>query len=166
MAQIRWFWCLCQWRRHINYSHGGSFNNNARYGIEAVNSTSSTLPIANLWTDQEDYAPGSVVTISGNDNSLNGNNIGFIFGETVLGQVQGPNGYNAYLPGDRQFLWRLVLPDRIMGKRLAIGDYTYTAVGLTSAVSVTGTFTDGQTPELLRLAPKSQPSRGWRLCHL
>lgn len=33
---------------------GGSFNNNALYGIQAVNSASSTLPIANLWTDQED----------------------------------------------------------------------------------------------------------------
>jgi hypothetical protein len=63
---------------------GGSFNNNARYGIEAVNSTSSSLPIANLWTDAQDYGPGSVVTISGNDNSLNGENIGFLFGETVL----------------------------------------------------------------------------------
>ena len=74
---------------------GGSFNNNARYGIEAVDTTSSTLPIANLWTDQEDYEPGSTVTISGNSNSLNGNIVGFIPGETILVQVQGPNGYTA-----------------------------------------------------------------------
>ena len=122
---------------------GGSFNNNARYGIEAVNSTSTTLPIANAWTNQEDYAPGSVVTISGNDNSLNGNNVGFIFGETILVQVYGPNGYNATCQATANSYGGWSCQIVLWANDLAIGHYTYTAVGLTSAVSISGTFADG-----------------------
>ena len=44
-----------------------------------------------VWTDQADYAPGSVVTISG-DNS---DGAGYLAGETVDVVVSGPNGYAA-----------------------------------------------------------------------
>jgi hypothetical protein len=124
---------------------GGSFINNARYGIEALNSTSTTLPAANLWTDQQDYSPGSVVTISGNDNNLNGNNIGFLTGETVFVSVQGPNGYTATCEAiaDSYGAWSCQIT--LWASNLAVGDYTYTATGLTSGVSVTSTFTDART---------------------
>jgi len=46
---------------------------------------------ARVWTDQADYTPGSVVTISG-DNS---DGAGYLPGETVQVVVSGPNGYTA-----------------------------------------------------------------------
>ena len=136
---------------------GGSFNNNARYGIEAVNSHSTSLPIANLWTDQEDYAPGSTVTISGNDNSLNGQNIGFTFGETVLVQVHGPNGYTATCQATANSLGGWSCQISLWPNDSAIGDYTYTAVGLTSAVSVTGNFTDAKPNKVTVSAQSPNP---------
>ena len=123
---------------------GGSFNNNARYGIEAIDTTSDTLPIANLWTDQEDYAPGSTVTISGNSNSLNGDVVGFIPGETILVQVQGPNGYTATCQATANSFGGWSCEIALWDSQLAVGDYSYTAIGLTSAVAVTGTFTDAK----------------------
>jgi hypothetical protein len=123
---------------------GGSFNNNARYGIEAVDTTSNTLPAANLWTDQEDYAPGSTVTISGNSNSLNGNVVGFIPGEMILVQVQGPNGYVSTCQATANSFGGWSCEIVLWDSQLAIGDYSYTAIGLTSAVAVTGIFTDAK----------------------
>jgi len=130
---------------------GGSFNNNARYGIEALNSTSTTLPIANFWTDQDDYSPGSVVTISGNDNNLNGENIGFTPGETVLVIVQGPNGYTTTCEGvaDSYGAWACQIT--LWASNLAVGSYTYTATGMTSGISVTGAFTDARTIDSVTL---------------
>ena len=46
---------------------------------------------ATVWTDQDDYVPGSVVTISGD----NGNAAGYLPGETVRVDVSGPNGWTA-----------------------------------------------------------------------
>lgn len=123
---------------------GGTFIDNTRYGIEALNSTSTTLPTANLWTDQDDYAPGSVVTISGNSNNLNGNNTGFIFGEAVHVVVQGPNGYNATCEATANSVGGWSCQITLWANDFAIGDYTYTAVGLTSGVSESGAFKDGK----------------------
>ena len=94
---------------------GGSFVNNARYGIEASNSTSTSLPTANLWTDQDDYSPGSVVTLSGNDNSLNGDNVGFTLGETVRWLCRDQMDTLPRVKG-RRLLWGMVLSDYIVGK--------------------------------------------------
>jgi len=48
--------------------------------------------LAAVWTDLPDYAPGSVVTISG-DNS---DGAGYLAGETVYVDVNGPNGYTRF----------------------------------------------------------------------
>jgi len=89
-------------------------------------------------TDQADYAPGSVVTISGD----NGDGAAYLAGETVSVAVVGPNGYEAACEAvaDDAGSWscQVVLWD----SELAVGEYLYTATGHTSGVTETGTFTD------------------------
>lgn len=94
---------------------------------------------AAIWTDKLDYSPGEVVTISG-DNS---NGAGYLPGETVRVEVWGPNGYyatcEATVDGNGAWSCQVTLwPDE-----RAIGEYTYTARGLTSGVQESGTFWDG-----------------------
>jgi PKD domain len=100
-----------------------------------------TAASASVSTDQADYAPGSVVTISGDNN----NGAGYLGGETVHVDVTGPNGYTAECDGlaDDAGAWscQITLWDSL----LAVGDYSYTAVGLTSGAEETGTFTDAAT---------------------
>jgi hypothetical protein len=98
----------------------------------------SAVAGAAVWTDQEDYAPGSVVTISG-DNS---NGAGYLPGETVVVNVSGPNGYAASCEAvaDENGAWSCQVT--LWDSDLAVGEYTYTATGQTSGVTETGTFTD------------------------
>ena len=94
--------------------------------------------LAAVWTDQPDYPPGSMVTISG-DNS---DGAGFQPGETIRVNVSGPNGYSSSCEGtaDENGAWSCQVT--LSGDESAVGEYTYTANGLSSGVSQTGTFTD------------------------
>ncbi|WP_448594839.1 PKD domain-containing protein [Thermoflexus hugenholtzii] len=94
---------------------------------------------AAIWTDKLDYSPGEVVTISG-DNS---NGAGYLPGETVRVEVWGPNGYYATCeaPVDGNGAWSCQVT--LWPDERAIGEYTYTARGLTSGVQESGTFWDG-----------------------
>src|SRR3972149_1168108 len=94
---------------------------------------------AAVWTDQADYTPGSVVTISG-DNS---NGAGYLPGEAVHVDVSGPNGYASPCDAiaDENGAWSCQVT--LWDSDLAVGDYSYTATGQTSGVSESGTFTDG-----------------------
>ncbi len=136
---------------------GGSYTNDARYGIEATNSASASFPIANIWTDQPDYSPGSVVTISGNDNSLNNTNVGFLAGETVHVDVTGPNGYVATCDGIADSFGKWSCQIILWPSDLAGGSYTYTAVGLTSGVSISGSFDDSVTNVAITSPTTSSP---------
>jgi hypothetical protein len=124
--------------------NSGTFANNARFGIEALDSVSTTIPVAQAWTDQDDYFPGSIVTISGGNNSLNGVMLGFIPGETVLVYVVGPNGYTATCEGIANEFGQWSCQIALWDSELAIGDYYFVATGLTSGVSVTNGFTDAR----------------------
>src|SRR3990172_3969373 len=97
-----------------------------------------TSVLADVTTDQADYAPGSVVTISG-DNS---DGAGYLPGETVHVDVSGPNGYTASCEAvaDENGAWSCQVT--LWDSELAVGEYTYTATGQTSGVSQSGTFTD------------------------
>jgi hypothetical protein len=93
---------------------------------------------ATVWTDQADYSPGSVVTISG-DNS---DGAGFIAGETVDISVTSPYGSESgstTVGEDGSFSWQFTLPN----DGSAVGNYSYTATGLTSGVVQSEVFTDG-----------------------
>jgi YDG domain len=96
------------------------------------------LAAAAVSTDQADYSPGSVVTISG-DNS---DGAGYLPGETVDVVVSGPNGYAASCSAvaDDAGAWscQVTLWDSL----LAVGAYGYTATGDQSGVIESGTFTD------------------------
>ncbi len=96
---------------------------------------------AAVWTDQPDYEPGSTVTIHG-DNS---DGAGYLADEPIFVEVWGPNGFhvssapnNPTAAVNGAWSWQLPLWDT----EAAVGDYTYTATGLTSNVSQSGTFTD------------------------
>src|ERR1041385_2359671 len=98
------------------------------------------LTSAAVWTDQPAYAPGPVVTISGDDS----NGAGYLPGETVHIDVNGPNGWVASCGAlvDTSGAWSCQVtlnadPD------IAVGDYSYGATGLTSGASETGVFSDG-----------------------
>src|SRR3989304_2906766 len=93
---------------------------------------------AAVWTDQPDYTPGSVVTISG-DNS---NGAGYLPGETVDVAVSGPNGYASSCDAvaDDSGAWSCQVT--LWDSDQAVGDYTYAATGQTSGVTESGTFTD------------------------
>ena len=96
------------------------------------------LASAAVRTDQADYAPGSVVTISGDDSD----GAGYLPGETIDVVVSGPNGYAASCSAtaDDQGAWscQVTLWDTAM----AVGAYSYTATGQESGYSETGAFTD------------------------
>jgi len=104
--------------------------------------------LAWVGTDQADYAPGSVVTISG-DNS---DGVGFMAGEPIHVDVAGPNGYTAACDataGDNgAWSCQVILWD----SELAVGSYNYTATGRTSGVSQNGTFTDAASVSFLTSA--------------
>src|SRR4030067_1296004 len=109
----------------------------------------TSIALAAVWTDQPDYAPGSVVTILG-DNS---DGAGYVPNEEVQVEVWGPNGYHEFCnpPGvvDENGGWSC--QGTLWDDERAYGTYTYTATGQTSGVQEQGTFTDGNatiTPDL------------------
>ena len=101
----------------------------------------TVLAFATVQTDQPDYTPGSIVTISG-DNS---NGAGYLAGEIIPVSVSGPNGYAATCEGvaDENGTWSCQVT--LWGSLDAVGTYTYAATGQTSGVSESGTFTDAIT---------------------
>src|SRR5437870_5230801 len=102
----------------------------------------SGTAFAHVQTDQPDYAPGSVVTISGDDSD----GAQYLAGETVHVDVTGPNDYASSCDGtaDDTGAWscQVTLVDGID----AIGEYTYTATGQSSGQTESGTFQDSMCP--------------------
>ena len=96
---------------------------------------------AAVGTSQADYAPGSTVTISG-DNS---NDAGYAAGDAVHVDVAGPNGYTASCDAtaDDSGAWSCQVV--LWGNLSAVGDYSYTATSA-SGVTENGTFSDGPDP--------------------
>jgi hypothetical protein len=93
-------------------------------------------------TDQADYSPGSVVTISG-DNS---NGAGYAAGEAVHVDVSGPNNYTASCDATANGFGAWSCQVTLVSGDSAIGAYAYTATGKSSRASESGTFTDGNAP--------------------
>jgi hypothetical protein len=106
--------------------------------MTAILVMTSASAYATVWTDQSDYAPGSIVTISG-DNS---NGAGYLPGEAVHVDVSGPNGYATSCEGvaDDSGAWSCQVA--LWDSPLAAGEYSYTAAGGESGVTETGSFTD------------------------
>jgi hypothetical protein len=94
---------------------------------------------AQVWTDQEDYSPGSVVTISG-DNS---DGAGYLPGETVVVAVSGPNDYAASCEAVAGEFGAWSCQVTLWADETAVGDYSYTATGRLSGVSEISHFKDG-----------------------
>jgi hypothetical protein len=92
--------------------------------------------LAYTGTDQNDYQPGSVVYISG-DNS---DGAGFAAGEDVHVELTGPNAFAASCDAtaNNNAAWVCQLT---LSADAADGSYAYVATGQTSGVSQTGGFT-------------------------
>ncbi|MDF1519210.1 MAG: hypothetical protein P1P73_01875, partial [Brevefilum sp.] len=116
------------------------------------------------WTEPipPDAPPGSTITIKGG----NSDGAAYLLGETVHVDVVGPNGSESFFegidycdavvmddPASEYLIWEcdIVLAD----SPLAVGDYSYTATGLTSGVVETGIFKDAfsVTPQHVNLDP-------------
>ncbi len=94
--------------------------------------------MAYVWTDQQDYSPGSVVTISGDSSG----GAGYLARETVNVNVNGPNGYTSFCSGIVESSGAWSCQVTLASDYTAVGNYTYIAVGQTSGVTQSGTFTD------------------------
>src|SRR6476660_6591984 len=93
---------------------------------------------AAVWTDQSSYAPGSTVTISGD----NGDAAGYAAGEAVnvaVNQPSGP-GVSCGATTDEFGAWSCQIS--LASDSSAVGLYSYTATGETSGVSQGGSFAD------------------------
>jgi hypothetical protein len=98
-------------------------------------------------TNQSDYLPGSVVVVSG-DNS---NAAGYSAGETVHVDIAAPDStsLSCDATADDSGAWSCGLT---LADDAPLGDYAYTATGLTSGVSESGPFTVS-----VPLPPPAQP---------
>src|SRR5437764_5961127 len=96
------------------------------------------VAFAQVWTDQPDYSPGSIVTLNG-DNS---DGAGYLAGETVHVLVGIPDSFttscDAIADASGGWSCQVTLPLNTD----AIGLNAYTATGQTSGVSQAGSFTD------------------------
>lgn len=99
---------------------------------------STGIAMATVWTDQADYSPGSIVTISGDKSD----GAGYLAGETVNVSVNGPYQYDSKCSGtaDENGAWSCQIT--LSADYTAEGSYTYTAVGQTSGMTQSGTFLD------------------------
>jgi uncharacterized repeat protein (TIGR01451 family) len=102
--------------------------------------------LALVWTEPIDAAPGSMVTIHG-DNSDEDNAHNFLPGEAVHVEVVGPNGGYTLAcdaTADENGAWQCDVT-LSSDPAMAVGEYNYTATGLTSGNVEVGTFTDKVT---------------------
>lgn len=114
----------------------------------------AVLPInalAMTTTDQSDYAPGSLVTISGDNSDA----VRYTAGGTVHVDVTGPNGYSASCEAtaDENGAWfcRVTAGD-------SDGVYSYTATDQTSLASESGSFTVTAPPPPPTAEPTQPPT--------
>jgi hypothetical protein len=110
--------------------------------VVAVTLGTMVAAFASTATDQADYAPGSIVTISGD----NTDGAAYLADETVHVVVSGPNDYSATCDGvvvvaeDGTLSWSCQIT--LNADESAVGGYAYTATGQTSGVEESGSFTD------------------------
>ena len=112
----------------------------------------SSVAAAAIRTGQDDYAPGSAVTISG-DNS---DGAGFQAGESIHVDVSGPDGQSLSCDAtaDSEGAWSC---DVTVGSDAsAAGTYQYTATGAEFGVSQNGSFTVSAPPPTVE--PTQQPT--------
>jgi hypothetical protein len=115
--------------------------------VTVASGGNSDLGLDTVYTDAQSYAPGSVVTFSGDNADM----AGYIPGETVRVEVSGPNGYSATCEAivDEYGAWSCQVT--LNADESAYGTYTYTATSLTSNVVETGEFTDGLSITAVRV---------------
>ena len=107
-------------------------------------------------TDRPEYEPGSTVTIFGD----NRDGAGYLPGETVrvtVTQPVLPDPLVCEAVADEAGAWSCEV-ELSAEEELAVGDYSYTTLGLESGVSETHFFSDAQPPDLEQLWQCDPPS--------
>lgn len=105
--------------------------------VVVANGGSVDLGAESAYTDQKDYFPGSVVTISGD----NADGAGYTAGESVNVTVSGPNGYSAACTATVNALGAWSCQVTLMASDSAIGSYSFIAAS-SSGIVREGNFTD------------------------
>ncbi len=107
-------------------------------------------------TDRPEYEPGSTVTIFGD----NRDGAGYLAGETgrvTVMQPVLPDPLVCEAVADEAGAWSCEV-ELSAEEELAVGDYSYTTLGLESGVSETHFFSDAQPPDLEQLWQCDPPS--------
>jgi hypothetical protein len=107
---------------------------------------------AKVWTDHASYAPGSTVTISG-DNS---DGAGYAAGENVSVAVSGPSGYAKSCSAIANLSGAWSCQVTLVSNASAIGSYSFTATGLISGTSQSGSFSDSGCPNSSALGQQKE----------
>ena len=114
--------------------------------------------VAAVWTDQSSYTPGSIVTISGDNSDF----AGYQPGEKVLVAVSEPEpsapGLSCEATVESSGAWSCQVT--LSSGESAIGEYSYTATGQTSAVSQSGSFMDSACPGVKTLGSYTKKEPG------
>ena len=125
---------------------GNVFENNGVRVVVGLMSTSD-LGLPSAYTDADDYAPGSVVTFSGD----NAEGAGYLPGETVTVYVTGPNGFTATCEAVVGQYGEWSCSINLLDSEDAVGEYSYAVKGLESGAFFTGFFSDGRTINWVKL---------------
>jgi hypothetical protein len=105
--------------------------------VVVANGGSVDLGVESAYSDQGDYFPGSVVTISGD----NADGAGYSSGESVKVTVSGPNGYSAACTATVNALGGWSCQVTLWASDQAVGSYSFVAAS-SSGIVKEGTFTD------------------------
>jgi|GEM_PF-6225073 len=97
---------------------------------------------AAVWTDQASYAPGSTVTISGN----NSDGAGYAPDDEVSVVVRGPGGVVKSCSAIADGLGAWSCQVTLASGANAVGSYSFTATGRKLGTSQSGSFTDSGCP--------------------
>jgi len=112
------------------------FNGNG-VRVSLAEGGSVDLGVDSAYSDQADYFPGSVVTISGD----NADGAGYAEGDVVNVVVTGPNGYSSTCSAIVNALGGWSCQVTLWANDQAVGDYSFVATS-SSGITTEGTFTD------------------------
>src|SRR5204863_5727956 len=143
------------WRTALRRSGGGSDAHSRSTLVAACTLALGLIALlalpgvagAAVRTDQSNYAPGSPVTISGDNSDL----AGYAPGETV-NVVVSHSGQSTSCSATADVAGAWSCQITLASDSSAIGSYSYTATGQISGVSQSGTFTDAGCPNSNSLA--------------
>ena len=129
-----------------------------------------TSALAYVWTDPTDYPPGSTVWIQGNNDDdmvqEDGSPWDYLENETVEVLVDGPGEWTSFCTAVVNATGYWTCPIQLdSDPAVAVGEYNYTATGLVSGKSETGTFTDANIDRDFKQCAQDDAGYALGECH-